>query len=85
MGHIGEMVQLEHSTTLNKEQYLLILTDDQADELEHNAEKLYKCKGIYISSSVFLTAKQERLFSGKALITIPDYYFEDELRESGEL
>ena len=83
--HIKEMVQLEHGISLDNRQYLLILTDEEADELEKNVEKLSKCKGIYISSSVFLTAEQEKVFGDKALITIPDYYFEDELREVGEL
>ena len=83
--HIKEMVQLEHGISLDGDQYLLILTDEDADELEKNTEKLSKCKGIYISSAVFLTAKQEMLFSTKNLITIPNYYFEDELREVGEL
>ena len=83
--HIKEMVQLEQGISLDNEQYLLILTDEEADELEKNTEKLSKCKGIYISNSVFLTAKQERMFKDKVLVTIPDYYFEDELREVGEL
>lgn len=83
--HIKEMVQLEQGISLDNEQYLLILSDEEADELEKNTEKLSKCKGIYISNSVFLTAKQERMFKDKVLVTIPDYYFEDELREVGEL
>ena len=83
--HIKEMVQLEYGVSLDNDQYVLLLSDDDADELEKNKEKLRKCKGIYISSGVLLTSKQMKLFSEKSLITVPDYYFEEELKEVGEL
>lgn len=83
--HIKEMVQLEHGISLDDDNYILILTDDEADELEKNAQRLEKCKGIYISSGVFLTESQEKLFNDIPVETIPDYYFETELREVGEL
>lgn len=83
--HIKEMVQLEHGISLDDDNYILILTDDEADELEKNSQRLEKCKGIYISSGVFLTETQEKLFNDIPIETIPDYYFETELREVGEL
>lgn len=85
MEHIKEMVQLEHGISLDNDEYLLLLSDEDADELEKNEEKLSNCKGIYISSSVFLTSKQKQLFNGVSITSIPDYYFEKELREVGEL
>ena len=44
-------------------------------------------KAIYISSNVLQTAKQKRMLNAtKAEVyTVPDYYFETELREAGEL
>ena len=48
--HIKEMVQLEHGISLDNEQYIILLTDNDADELERNPEKLKNCNGIYISS-----------------------------------
>ena len=43
------------------------------------------CKGLYISKNVLLTASQNKLFSSVDIKTIPDYYFESELREVGEI
>lgn len=83
--HIKEMVQLEHGISLDSDEYILLLTENDADELEKNQEKLSMCKEIYISSSVFLTSEQKRLFSGIVMKKIPDYYFEEELKEVGEL
>lgn len=79
--HIREMVQLENLINLDDEKYLILLTDEDADELEQHPKKLEKCKSIYISSQVFLTSSQEKMFAGISMKRIPDYYFEDELRE----
>lgn len=83
--HIIEMVQLQYGVNIEDNEYILLLSDEDADELENSPEKLEKCKGIYISSAVFLTVSQERLFKNITITTIPDYYFEEELREVGEL
>lgn len=83
--HIKEMIQLENGINVDGENYLIILTDDDADELEKHPDIVEKCKGIYISNDVFLTSSQEKLFSGVCLKQIPDYYFEDELREVHEI
>lgn len=63
----------------------MILNDEDAENLEKNAESLRNCKAVYISSAVFLNKGQQNLLSGVEVITIPDYYFEEELREVGEL
>lgn len=83
--HIKEMIQLENGINVDEENYLIILTDDDADELEKHPDIVEKCKGIYISNDVFLTSSQEKIFSGVCLKQIPDYYFEDELREVHEI
>ncbi len=83
--HIKEMIQLEWGTSLDDDKYVLLFTDEEADTLEADKERLEKCKGIYISSSVLLTSKQENAFSNIPVHIIPDYYFESELREVGEL
>lgn len=83
--HIKEMIQLENGINVDGENYLIILTDDEADELEKHPNIVEKCKGIYISNDVFLTSSQEKIFSGVCLKQIPDYYFEDELREVHEI
>lgn len=83
--HIREMVQLEQGVSIDDSNYILLLSDDDADELEKNAYKLDGCKGIYVSAQVFLTSAQEKLFKDIEIKTIPDYYFESELREVGEI
>ena len=83
--HIREMVQLENLISLDDNKYLILLTDEDADELEKQPERLKMCKGIYISSQVFLTSSQKKLFKGVTIKQIPDYYFEEELREVSEI
>lgn len=85
LNHIKEMVQLEKGVSLDNETCILILTDADADDLEKAPERIEKAKEIYISSSVFLTKAQISLFSQVNITTIPDYYFESELKEVGEL
>lgn len=85
MKHIKEMVQLENGVNVDGENYLIILTDEDADALENNASVIAKCKGIYVSNQVFFTSKQERLFRNIQIKQIPDYYFEEELREVHEI
>ena len=85
MEHIKEMIQLEHGISVDGTNYIMILSDEEADALESDPERLRKCKGIYMSNDVLLTSSQERLFKGVVLRRIPDYYFEEELREVQEL
>ena len=84
LDHIREMVQLEHGIDLDDRQYVIIMDDDDADELEENWEKYPELKGIYMSSDVLLTGTQQALFDGAGLNIIPEYYFEAELREAGQ-
>lgn len=83
--HIKEMIELENGISIDNEKYIMILTDEEADELEKTPERIKKCERIYVSGEVLLTQKQENLFNDKDIITIPQYYFEDELMEVGEL
>ncbi len=83
--HIKEMIELERGISIDNEKYLLVLTDEDADALERTPDKVKNCKAVYISGAVFLTRSQEALLNGIETITIPQYYFEDELMEVGEL
>ena len=84
LDHIREMVQLEHGIDLDDRQYVIIMDDDAADELEENWDEYPELKGIYMSSDVLLTGTQQTLFDGVELNIIPEYYFEAELREAGQ-
>jgi adenine-specific DNA-methyltransferase len=85
LSHIKEMVQLEHGISIDNDKYHIILTDEDADRIEQEWENYKNCKVIYVSKNVLLTAKQNKLFSSVDVKTIPDYYFENELREVGEI
>lgn len=86
LNHIVEMVQLEYAVSLDGLNYILLMSDDAADAFITDVDKLEKCKGLYLSSTVLLTSEQIRTLadSGVSVYTIPDYYFESELLEVGE-
>lgn len=82
--HIKEMVQLEHGIKIDNKNYLIIIDENQADEVESSWEKHTDTKGIYISRNVLLSTTQNVKFSNVEMFIIPDYYFDFELKEVGE-
>lgn len=84
LAHIKEMVQLEHGVKIDHREYLLVLDDDEADELEVKWGLYPDVKEIYVSRHVLFTASQSKLFSSVEVHVIPDYYFGFELKEVGE-
>ena len=78
------MIQLEHSIKVDGKNYLIILDEDQADEVERDWAKYTELKGIYISRNVLLSTSQNEKFSSIETHIIPDYYFDFELKEVGE-
>lgn len=84
LNHIAEMIQLEHGIKLDGKEYLMVLTDEEADELASHWQDYPDLKGIYLSNNVLLTTKQEHLFKNVETYIIPDYYFDFELEEAGE-
>ncbi len=85
LSHIGEMIQLERGIKLDDKLYVIITSDEEADELEQNWSQYADIKAIYVAQDVLLTASQEALFGTVDVYVIPDYYFNVELREAGEL
>ncbi|MDD3325302.1 MAG: site-specific DNA-methyltransferase, partial [Sulfurospirillaceae bacterium] len=65
--YIAEMVQLEYAVKLDGLNYILLMSDEEADELLENADKLKQCKALYISSTVLLTGRQEKELSDKGI------------------
>ncbi|MCM1500324.1 MAG: site-specific DNA-methyltransferase [Clostridium sp.] len=82
--YITEMVQLEHGIKIDNKEYLIILDDDGADNLEQHWDEYPEIKALYISRDVLLTTAQNALFGSVQMHIIPDYYFKFELREVGE-
>lgn len=85
LNHVTEMIQLEHGVKIDDDSYIMIMNDDEADELERKWNEYTDIKAIYVSQDVLLTASQEALFESVDIYIIPDYYFNFELREAGEL
>lgn len=84
LSHIKEMVELENGITLDNKHYLIVLSDEEADELAKNWPNYKDVKAIYVSRNVLFTSEQDALFSNTEIHIIPDYYFEYELKEVGE-
>ena len=84
IAHTDEMIQLEYGVQIDKDKYISILTDEEANELFENWDKYPNIKAIYVSRHVILNAEQRKLFYTKDVYIIPDYYYREELREVGE-
>ena len=82
--HIREMIQLEHGVKIDGSQYLMVMSDEEADELQAHWDEYEGVKAIYASKEVLFTTEQNALFAGVEIHTIPDYYFNFELKEVGE-
>ena len=83
--HTAEMIQLEHGIKIDNRQYVMLMSDEEADELESHWDEYSDIKAIYVSQNVLLTTTQETLFGTVDVFTIPDCYFNSELREAGQL
>ena len=82
--HIREMIQLEHGVKIDGSQYLMVMSDEEADDLQAHWDEYEGVKAIYASKEVLFTTEQNALFAGVEIHTIPDYYFYFELKEVGE-
>ncbi|AWX16217.1 site-specific DNA-methyltransferase (adenine-specific) [Mergibacter septicus] len=82
--HIIPLIELEYMCEIDNKNKLILLD-------EHNiAEVIQKAKDeatIFISNDVFIDGEYMKAIEAKniSLVTIPDYYFKNELMEVGEL
>ena len=84
LGHIAEMIQLEHGVKLDGQHYIMVLEDDEADALAAHWSDYPDVKALYVSKNVLFTTEQNVLFRDVEIHIIPEYYFNFELREVGE-
>lgn len=84
LDHIKEMIQLEHGINLDGSQYIMVLTDEEADALEQHWDEYKDVKALYVSRNVLFTTEQNMLFGDVDIHIIPDDYFKFELQEVGE-
>lgn len=83
--HIVEMIQLEYGVRVDGKRYVMIMTDEEMDDFERNRTKYKDLRAVFVSQDVLLSAKQEQMLRELSSFVIPDYYFDFELREAGEL
>lgn len=83
--HIVEMIQLQYGVKVDNKKYVIIMDDDEMDAFEKNYDKNDNVKAVFINQDVLLSASQENLLANMNTFTIPDCYFDFELREAGEL
>lgn len=82
--HIAEMIQLEHGVKIDGSQYLMVMSDVEADELQKHFDEYNDVKALYVSKNVLLTTEQLKTFDGIEIYIIPDSYFKFELEEEGQ-
>lgn len=85
LAHIVEMIQLEYGVKVDNQKYVMIMSDEEMDEFEKNIDKYPDLKAVFINQDVLLSTSQEQLFNNLDSYIIPDYYFDFELREAGEI
>ena len=83
--HIREMIQLEHGIKIDDQQYVIIMDDEEMDAFEQNFSSYTQLKAVFINQDVFLSSSQEEMLENVDSYIIPDYYFDFELREAGEI
>lgn len=83
--HIEEMIQLQYGIKIDRKKYVIIMDDDEMDEFERNFAQYDKLQALFINQDVLLSSSQEKLLNNLNTYTIPDCYFDFELREAGEL
>lgn len=87
MDHIKEMVQLENHIKIDNEKYIIFYNEAGMLQLIEDKDRLNKCKKIYKPSYIFFNTEQLKEISNRGIevITIPEYYFANELKEVGEI
>lgn len=83
--HIIEMIQLEYGVEIDNSKYVIIMNDDEMDDFEKNVAKYPDLRAVFINSDVLFSDSQQELLDKIDSYIIPDYYFDFELREAGEI
>lgn len=83
--HITEMIQLHCGINIDGKKYVIIMDDEEMDEFEQSFEAFDELQAIFINQDVLLSASQEKMLQDIKTFIIPECYFDEELREVGEL
>lgn len=80
---IKSLIELQNRAEVDNKKLRIILTEEEVDKFSENIEEVKKCKKLYLSTDILLTAKQEQLFEDNniKIYVIPECYFQDEIME----
>lgn len=83
MINIKNLIQLENGIEIDDKIVRVILSEEEIDKFTSNDKELNECEKLYISSDILLTSRQSQILKdfNIELFIIPEYYFEDEIRE----
>ena len=73
------------SLKIDRQKYVMIMSDKEMDEFEKDIENYPDLIAVFINQDVLLSISQEQLLNRLESYIIPDYYFDFELREAGEI
>ena len=83
--NVTEMIQIHFATSIKNENIVVIQDDDDIDEFENKFDTYKDIQAVFINQNVLLSSTQEKLLDKLNTFNIPDYYFDSELREVGEI
>ena len=83
--HSKEMIQLQYGINIPSNNFVIIKDDEEMDRFEKDYKNYSEIKTLFLSSDILLSAKQEKLLRDYDVYEIPNYYFDAELREAGEI
>ena len=86
LNHVKEMIQLQYHIKIDDIKYIILYNDSDLEKII-GSKRINECKKVFKPSFVFLNTEQEKMFqkNNVDIITIPEYYFANELRSVGEL
>ena len=81
--NIKNLIQLENGIEIDDNKIRVYFTEEDLDEFSEDKNALNNCDKIYISSDILMSSKQEKVFEDYNIevYIIPEYYFEDEIKE----
>lgn len=84
--YIAPLIELEYACDIDNSTMRIFLEEDEFDEFMAQQEKINLTK-VFLASDILLSAVQEqKLAEVKCeIIRIPEYYYRDELIESGDI
>jgi len=80
-----EMIQLQYGEKLDGDRFIIIHDEEEMDAFEKNFRKSNDLVAVFINQDILLTLSQEKLLSNIKTFIVPNYYFDDVLREAGEI